>query len=130
MRHCGIVLQPDPNINDFQVYHVVGTPGVGLTYTVVKNWKNPMDETASLLAMDLVAWMPQQRVQELEALFRQVTPQVSRSWNCQNWVQEGLQKMVGAGLITDQQARSAVVKQSQAVNLPYEGNTPNRRALD
>jgi hypothetical protein len=130
VRHSGIMVQSDPNVDNFEVYHVIGTPGIGLTYDVVKDWDNPRDKTASLMAMDFVAWIPRQRARDLEAILGLVRPQISWRWNCQNWVQEGLQKMVDAGLITEQQMHAAVVKQQRAVNLPYTGNTPNRRALD
>lgn len=130
MRHSSIIVQPDPVQDNFEVYHVIGTPGIGLTYEVVRNWNNPRDETASLLAMDFVAWVPRNRVQDVEGIMRQVRPQVSWSWNCQNWVREGLQKLVETGLITNAQKESAIWKQQRAVNLPYEGNTPNRPALD
>lgn len=130
MRHSGIAIQPDPAINRFQVYHVIGTPGVGLTYDFKNSWANPRDDTASLLAMDFVAWIPRHRVADLDAMMCQVRIQLSWSWNCQNWVQEGLGKLVQAGLITSQQADSAAAKQHLAVNLPYNGNTPNQRALD
>lgn len=130
MRHSGIMVQPEPNVDSFEVYHVIGTPGVGLTYTIVKNWTSPRDKTASLIAMDFVAWVSRQRVREVEAMLRLVRPQISRSWNCQNWVREGLHQMVEAGLITDLQMHAAVVKQQTAVNVPYVGNTPNLRALD
>ena len=126
MRHSSIVSQAEPSKNNFQVYQVIGTPGVGMTYHVVKDWDDPRDVTASLLAMDFVAWIPRHRAQDLEATLEQVTPQVSRSWNCQNWVQEGLRKMVQAGVITNQQMNSAITKQQRAVNLPYGGDTPNR----
>lgn len=130
MRHSAIVIEPDPTINCFQVYHVIGTPGVGLTYDFKSSWANPRDETASLLAMDFVAWIPRNRVAELNAMMRQVRIQLSWSWNCQNWVREVLGKLVQAGLITSQQANSAAAKQHLAVNLPYNGNTPNQQTLD
>ena len=130
MRHSGIIVQPEPDVEDLEVYHVVGTPSVGLTYKVVKNWKNPRDESVTLIAMNFVAWVPRQRVIDIQDILGLVRPQISRSWNCQNWVREGLQKMVEAGLITEQQMHAAVVQQQRAINLPYAGNTPNLRALD
>jgi hypothetical protein len=130
MRHSGIVVQPDPSIDNFEVQHVIGTPGIGLTFQAVKNWENPRYQTASLLAMDFVAWIPRNRVRDLEYMFRQVPIQVSWSWNCQNWVQGGLQKMVEAGILTHREMESAIEKQQRAVSLPYTGNTPNSQALD
>jgi hypothetical protein len=130
MRHSGIIVRPDPNVDNFEVYHVVGTPTVGLTYTVTRNLNDPRDETLSLMAMNFVAWIPRQRARDLEAILGQARIQIRSNWNCQNWVQEGLQKMVEAGLITDQQMQSAVAQQQRVVHLPYAGNTPNRRALD
>lgn len=130
MRHSGIIVQPDPSVDNFEVYHVVGTPTVGLTYTVTRNLNDPRDETLSLMAMNFVAWILRQRARDLEAILGQARIQIRSNWNCQNWVQEGLQKMVEAGLITDQQMQSAVAQQKRVVHLPYAGNTPNRRALD
>jgi hypothetical protein len=130
MRHSSIIVQPDPSIQNFEVYHVIGTPTVGLTYTIVRNWKDPRKETASLMAMNFVAWIPRQRARDLEAVLGQARIRISRNWNCQNWVQEGLQKMVEAGIITNQQMQIAVAKQQQVVHLPFAGNTPNHRALD
>jgi hypothetical protein len=92
MRHSGIMVQSDPNVDNFEVYHVIGTPGIGLTYNVVKDWTDPRDKTASLMAMNFVAWIPRQRARDLEAILGLVRPQISWRWNCQNWVQEGLQK--------------------------------------
>lgn len=130
MRHSSILVKSDPNVEDFELHHVIGTPSVGLTYTIRKNWKNPRDQTVSLLAMDFAAWIPRNRVGDLEAIFRQVRIQLNRNWNCQNWVREGLRKLVDAGLITSEQAQSASEKQQKAVDTPYTGNTPNLRALD
>jgi hypothetical protein len=79
MRHSGITVQPEPTINKFEVYHVIRTPVVGLNYTVVKDCKNPRDETASLIAMDFVAWVPRHRVRDVEAILRLARPQISRS---------------------------------------------------
>lgn len=80
--------------------------------------------------MDFVAWIPRNQVGNLENMLRQVTIQVSWSWNCQNWVRGGLQKMVEAGLLTHREIESAIGKQQRAVGLPYTGNTPNGQALD
>lgn len=126
MRHSGIMVQPDANVNNFNVHHVIGTPGVGLTYEFKEHWKNPRYETASLLTMDFVAWIPRSRIRDVRPLLEQV----SREWNCQNWVREALQQLVAAGLIMAQQRDAAVAKQQRAINAPYTTNTPNSAVLE
>ncbi|KAF2177533.1 hypothetical protein K469DRAFT_719746, partial [Zopfia rhizophila CBS 207.26] len=127
LRHSGIVV--DNGDNTFEIFHVTGTPGIGLTFHRVPNWKDPRQETARLLSMDFVVWIPKNRYSELESLFRGVGIKVSKTWNCQNWVQEGLDAMVAAGLMSEAERDAAVQKQMAAVTRPFTTETPNAQAL-
>ncbi|KAF2256578.1 hypothetical protein BU26DRAFT_558029 [Trematosphaeria pertusa] len=127
LRHSGIVV--DNGDHSFDVFHVTGTPGIGLTFHRVCNWKDPRQDTARLLSMDFVAWIPQNRYSELEPLLKGVDIKVSRTWNCQNWVREGLDAMVTARLISEAEKNAAVQKQMAAVTRPFTTETPNAQAL-
>jgi hypothetical protein len=130
MRHSGLMVQTDANSDNFDVHHIIGTPGVGMTYEFKEGLGSPSDETASLLSMDFVAWMPRSRVRDVKGLAEQVQIIVSREWNCQNWVREALRHLVVAGLITAQQRDAVVTKQLRAINAPYMSNTPNSAVLE
>jgi hypothetical protein len=95
----------------------------------VSNWGDPRTETARLLSMDLAAWIPKNRYSEVEPLLKSVGIEVSKSWNCQNWVREGLDAMVNVGLITSKQRDVAVQKQLAAVSRPFTTENPNLQAL-
>jgi hypothetical protein len=127
LRHSGIVV--DNGDGSFDVFHVNGTPGIGLTFHRVSNWRDPRKETARLLSMDIAARIPKNRYSEVEPLLRSVRIIISKSWNCQNWVREGLDAMVGAGLMTGEQRDAAVQKQLAAVSTPFMTETPNSQAL-
>jgi len=130
MRHSGLMVQADAAIDSFNVHHIIGTPGVGMTYEFKEGLGNPRHDTGSLLSMDLVAWMPRSRVRDVKALVDQVEIIISREWNCQNWVRAALRQFVAAGLITAQQSEAAVAKQQRAINAPYTTNTPNSAVLE
>jgi hypothetical protein len=72
MRHSNVLVQPDANSNTFAAHHVIGTPGVGLTYEYKAGFANPRTETVTLLAMDFVAWIPRARLDRLAQLARRV----------------------------------------------------------
>jgi hypothetical protein len=127
LRHSGIVV--DNGDGSFDVFHVNGIPGIGLTFHRVPNWRDPRKETARLLSMDLVARIPKNRYSEVEPLLRGVRIIISKSWNCQNWVREGLDAIMGAGLMTSEQRDAAVKKQLAAVSTPFTTETPNSQAL-
>jgi hypothetical protein len=127
LRHSGIVVNNGDG--SFDVFHVNGFPGIGLTFHRVPNWRDPRKETASLLSMDLATWILKKRYSEVEPLLRSVKIEVSKSWNCQNWVREGLDAMMNVGLITEKQRDAAVQKQLTAVSTPFTTETPNSQAL-
>jgi hypothetical protein len=125
------MVQPNPPLDNFTVHHIIGTPGVGMTYEFQEDLCNPRHDTASLLSMDFVAWMPRSRVREVRPLMaEEVQIVVSREWNCQNWVREALRKLVDAGLITDREREAAVARQRRAIDAPYTTNTPNSAVLE
>ncbi len=37
MRHSGMMVQPDANVNNFNVHHVIATLTVGLTYQFMEH---------------------------------------------------------------------------------------------
>jgi len=127
MRHSAITV--DKEDGSFPVFHVTGTPGIALTYSSEATWKDPRTQTARLLAMDFVAWIPKERYEEMGLLLSGVKIKVSKHWNCQNWVREGLDGMVGAGLITAEQRTAVVEKQKAAITTPFTTEAPNTQAL-
>jgi hypothetical protein len=127
MRHSSILIGKGDGF--FDVFHVTGTPGIGLTFSIVRNWSDPRRTSARLLSMVLAARIPTEKYSEMESLIRGVGIEVSRTWNCQNWVQEGLAKMVTAGLLTGAEKDAAIQKQMTAVLAPFTTETPNAQAL-
>jgi hypothetical protein len=125
MRHSNILVQADKNIDNYDVYHVIGTPSVGLTFQHIGNWKDPRKETASLLAMHTVGKIPKSRLEEVKPLMEQVKIEVHRNWNCQDWVRAALERMVHAGMITVSEKDDAFQKQREAINRRYTGLAPN-----
>jgi hypothetical protein len=81
MRHSSILISKGDG--SFDIFHVTGTPGVGLTFSIVRNWSDPRTTTARLLSMELAAYIPTKRCSEMESLMRGVKIEVSRTWNCQ-----------------------------------------------
>ncbi|KAF7506778.1 hypothetical protein GJ744_011390 [Endocarpon pusillum] len=125
MRHSSIVVQPYYNINQFFVYHVKGKPLERLTYECIVG-RDPRESMRNL-SFDFIALVPRSRLWDLDILFRKSKPRVfklvkgqpSKSWNSQMFVQECLGKMVAAGLMTNQEMKSAIEKQQRAINTPW-----------
>ena len=126
MRHSSILVEVDNGC--FDVLHVTGTPGIGLTYNPVR-WGDPRTETARLLTMDFVGWMAQNGYEELKQIAQATPIQVSWTWNCQDWVRAVLKAMADRGLITLAQRDEAIRKQQEAVQSPFTTETPNTAAL-
>jgi hypothetical protein len=126
MRHSGIAVKRQDGL--FDIFHVIGTPGIGLTFENAEGWENPVTQTARLLSMEKVTEIPANRYQEMKPLLAGVKTQVSWKWNCQNWVKEGLDKMVEVGLVTAAERDTAVEKQEEAVHMPFTTETPNMQA--
>jgi hypothetical protein len=127
MRHSSILVDKGDGL--FDVFHVTGTPGIGLTFSHGSGWEDPRTETARLLWMEFVAWIPESRYPEMEPLLNNVNVKVSTTWNCQDWVRAGLDAMVAANFITPEQRDSTVQHQLEAVSTPFSTETPNARAL-
>jgi hypothetical protein len=125
-RHSSIVVGRG---DTYDIFHLRGTPGIGLTFHHEAGWKDPRTENASLLAMDLVEDIPVGRFSDIKAIIMRVPIQLNRDWNCQNWVREGLDAMVAEGLITDEQRDSAVKRQMDAISKEFAGESPNFQAL-
>lgn len=127
MRHSGVVIDKGNGI--FETFHLRGTPGVGLTFDIVSDWRDPRTETARLLSMEFVAWIPTDRYAEVAPLLRGLDIKISMEWNCQDWVRDGLDEMVAKSLISPEERDSAVWKQRQAISMPFTTETPNVQAL-
>lgn len=127
MRHSGIMVkQPDES---FDCFHVTGTPGIGLRYSCQRGWGNPEQETARLLAMDQVGWIPKEDYDKFGSLMESVERKISMDWNCQNWVRAALDIIQEHDFITEIEKTNAVRKQREAIELPFTSETPNKRAL-
>ncbi len=135
MRHSGLVVQPYPNINQFYLHHITGKPLGPLTYECILS-RDPRESMRNL-SFDLVARIPRPKLWSLEPLFKTTKPRVfqlvkgqpTKSWNSQMFVVECLHKMVAAGLMTEQEMKSAIDMQQRAVNTPWAGDYPNLNAL-
>jgi hypothetical protein len=127
MRHSSILIGKGDGF--FDIFHLVGTPGIGLTFYIVPNWSDPRTTSARLLSMELAAYIPTRRYSEMESLIKGVRIEVSRTWNCQNWVQEALAEMVTEGFLTGREKDVAIQKQMTAALAPFTTETPNVQAL-
>jgi hypothetical protein len=128
MRHSGVALES--HVGSFEILHVVGTPGIGLTFEHQKARTSPLLEAPELLTMHLVGHIPREDYDKSVQILKEVPVVISWSWNCQNWVQEGLRGLVAAGLVTQDQMETAVQAQQEAVHANFTTETPNKLALD
>jgi hypothetical protein len=65
----------------------------------------------------------------VESVLKAVPIKKSMVWNCQNWVQEGLNAMVTAGLINNEQRDLAIWRQKEAISTPFTTESPNKQAF-
>ena len=116
MRHSALVLRRDAAISE--IFHVKGTPGVGLTFNHERVPTADFHGAPEILAMVPVVHVPESRYAELHSALRAIRPEISRWWNVQDWVREGLDVMEKRGFITAHEKYLAVRKQLEAITLP------------
>jgi hypothetical protein len=125
MRESNIVVERDLRKNRYLFHGIVEDPSTKEKTYRCSLRKDPRWIRPALLAMDVVVWIPQDRVVDLPSIFRQVKIQPREGWNSQNFVREALRKLVNAGLMKDYELRQAIRKLNEAVNLPVLSEAPN-----
>lgn len=125
MRKSNIVVERDPRKNRYLFHGIVEDPSTKEMVYRCSLRKDPRWTRPTLLAMDVVVWIPQDRVADLPSIFRQVESQPREGWNSQNFVREALRKLVNAGLMKDYELRQAIRKLNEAVYSPVSLETPN-----
>ena len=127
MRESHIVVDHDPRENCYLIHEITDDPSTrGMKYRCSRG-RDPRWARPTLLAMDLVVLVPADRVVDLPSIFRQVRIQSheTRAWNSRNFVGEALRKLVGAGVMTNQQLKRSIDMHNKALNLPVLSETPN-----
>ena len=127
MRHVSVLVKIDND--NFNIYHVQGTPGIGLRYVPVKQWKDPRNETARLLSMDCISDIVIDRISEIDDVAKSIPTVTSRKWNCQNWVEELLAALADKSIISASERDLGIQKMRESVKLPFTTETLNTRAL-
>ena len=128
MRHTSVLVKIKEN--DFDVYHVQGTPGIGLRYHFVHHWSDPVEETTRLLSMFHVSDVAKNKYGEIDSTAKSVSIRVSKEWNCQDWVQELLVALTRHHIIKSSESEGGIARMREAINLPFTTETPNTKALD
>ena len=125
MRHTGIWEKvDDEDENTFNIYHVQGTPGIGLQYRPVRRWKDSRNETAQLLLLGHLSDIPADRCSVIDNIARSIPVVASRTWNCQNWVEELLDALAAKDIISHTDKNDGIRMMRDAVQLPFTSKTP------
>ncbi len=128
MRDCSIVIQRDPPIKEFSSFYLhchAHQPADQLKLYHIKDLPYPGVEEPGLLAMNFVAWIPRQRLSQLEALIRNLPLRTRNIRNSSSWVHLCLHEMVDAYLISFSQMVSAIHQQDKALSMSFRGDYPN-----
>ena len=127
MRHTSVMEKVKDN--DFNIYHVQGTPGIGLRYLPVQHCADPRKETAQLLLMHHISDVLVDRCSEMDSIAKSIPIVTSRAWNCQDWVIELLDALVIRDIISSPAKEDGIEKLKETVQLPFTSETPNTTAL-
>ena len=129
-RDCSILIQRDAHIHNYTEYFCDMTSGSSheRQLYVIPNLPNPRTNSPGLLGMHFIAWIPHDRMEEVDAAIKYVDEHwISLMTFKRNiWIDTFLLRIAQASLISYNQAQAMLANKKQVLAIRRRGPFPNQ----